>query len=211
MLKELYTDLYHHYGNLNYWPTDTADEKVIGCILTQNTAWSNVEKSIANLKSHNINTINDIMKINIDELKELIKSSGFYNQKSAYLKNISSAIINNYGSLDKMKKLDIESTEKFMLNIKGVGQETMEAIMLYALDYPVFTVDNYTFRFFKRYYNIEFSRAEIHKMAEFEFSSVEQLKNFHGMITLLSKEICKKTPKCSICFLRNKCIFGTKI
>ena len=107
-----------------------------------------------------------------------------------------------------MKNQNHEEVSSFISGLPGVGNETMESIMLYALDYPVFVVDAYTFRFLKRYYGKDFSRKEIRAHAEEEFHGIDELKNFHGMIINLGKDFCKKTPVCKSCFLKSNCLYG---
>jgi endonuclease-3 related protein len=211
MFKELYNNLFDHYGDLQWWPSESDDETVIGCILTQNTSWKNVEKAIETMKKSDVITLNDVRTLPVDKLRELIRSSGFFNQKSIYLKEISNEIINNYGSLSNMKGRNIKEIEDFISGIKGVGNETKESIMLYALNYPVFVVDAYTFRFLERYYGLKFTRKEIRKITEEEFPDVNSLKNFHGMLVNLGKDFCRKQPLCNSCFLRNSCKTGKKL
>ena len=208
MFIDLYNTLFDHYGNLQWWPSESDDETVIGCILTQNTSWKNVEKAIETMKESGIITLEDVKTLPEDKLKELIRSSGFFNQKSRYLKEISNAIINNYGYIENMKNKNMKEVEDFISGIKGVGNETKESIMLYALDYPVFVVDAYTFRFLERYYGIKLTRKEVREIAEKEFHEVNTLKNFHGMLVNLGKDFCRKKPICSSCFLRNSCKTG---
>jgi len=210
MFCDIYNLLYVYYGNLEWWPSETDDETVIGCILTQNTSWKNVEKALEKMKDNHVFTLNEIAITDQEQLKELIKSSGFYNQKSRYLLTVSREITEKYGNLHDMKNKDRKEIEGFIMGLDGVGNETMESIMLYALDYPVFVVDAYTLRFFKRYYGKEFSRKEIRDYAEEEFPEIEQLKNFHGMIVNLGKDFCKKTPVCKSCFLREDCLYGKR-
>ncbi len=211
MFKDLYNNLFDHYDDLQWWPSESDDETVIGCILTQNTSWKNVEKAIETMKKSDVITLNDVRTLPVDKLRELIRSSGFFNQKSIYLKEISNEIINNYGSLSNMKGRNIKEIEDFISGIKGVGNETKESIMLYALNYPVFVVDAYTFRFLERYYGLKFTRKEIRKITEEEFPDVNSLKKFHGMLVNLGKDFCRKQPLCNSCFLRNSCKTGKKL
>jgi Uncharacterized protein related to Endonuclease III len=168
------------------------------------------KKALEKMKDNHVFTLNEIAITDQEQLKELIKSSGFYNQKSRYLLTVSREITEKYGNLHDMKNKDRKEIEGFIMGLDGVGNETMESIMLYALDYPVFVVDAYTLRFFKRYYGKEFSRKEIRDYAEEEFPEIEQLKNFHGMIVNLGKDFCKKTPVCKSCFLREDCLYGKR-
>jgi endonuclease-3 related protein len=210
MFVELYNYLYKHYGDLKWWPSETGDETIIGCILTQNTSWKNVEKAIEKMKSAHVDTLREITRTDEEYLKGLIRSSGFYNQKSRYLLTVSNSIIEKYGSVDNMKERNPAEVETFISGLKGVGSETMESIMLYALNYPIFVVDAYTFRIFKRYYGNDFTRKEIRNMAEEEFRNIDELKNFHGMIVNLGKDYCRKSPLCNSCFLKDECKFGMK-
>lgn len=207
MFEKLYKELYDYYGNLGWWPSENDDETIIGCILTQNTSWKNVEKSIKKLKENNIKTLNDIINLNENNLKNLIKSSGFYNTKSKYLMNVSKNIIEKYNNINNMKNRNKEEISKFIIDLKGVGNETMESIMLYALDYHVFVVDSYTLRFLKRYLNIDLKRYELKNTIENEFKNNFELKNLHGMIVEISKNYCKKEPLCKECFLNKNCTY----
>ncbi len=208
MFHELYNELYKHYGDLQWWPSESDDETVIGCILTQNTSWSNVKKSIDILRENDMLDLKRIREIDETKLQEYIKSSGYYTIKTRYLKNIASSIIDNYNKLERMKNKDLNEIKPFIKNIKGVGNETMNSILLYALDYPVFVIDSYTLRLFKRYYGKEFASNDIKTGVEQEFDgNIFRLKNFHGMIVQLSKEYCKKKPECNKCFINNKCIY----
>jgi endonuclease-3 related protein len=211
MFNELYNMLYKHYGNLSWWPSESDDETIIGCILTQNTSWKNVEKAIKAMKEAGVDSLSKIKDTNMETLKELIRSSGFYNQKSKYLMNVAIAFTEKYGNIENMKKNDINEIQKFISGLTGIGNETMESIMLYALDYHIFVVDSYTFRFIKRYYGIDMPREEIRNYAEKEFKELEQLKNFHGMIVNLGKDYCRKDPLCINCFLNKSCLYGKSV
>jgi endonuclease-3 related protein len=126
------------------------EEVVIGAILTQRTNWKNVELSFSNLKKAKINSLKDILKIKSKKLERLIRPSGFYKAKSQYLINLAKFIIKNYGSLTKMKKEDGKKLREKLLKLKGIGPETADSILLYALDKPVFVIDEYTRRLVKK-------------------------------------------------------------
>ena len=119
MFTNLYSLLYAYYGNLKWWPSETDDETVIGCILTQNTSWKNVEKAIEKMKSEHIDTLIEITRTDNEKLKDLIRSSGFYNQKSRYLSAVARAIIEKYGNLDK----NIESTMNIIYAVKDLNRD----------------------------------------------------------------------------------------
>jgi endonuclease-3 related protein len=125
------------------------EEIIIGAILTQRTNWKNVELALNNLKKANINSLKDICLLGKEKLASLIRPSGFYKTKAGYLFDLSCFILKKYGSLDKMKKVDFEILRNELLKLKGIGPETADSILLYALDKPVFVVDEYTRRLVK--------------------------------------------------------------
>lgn len=155
----LYHDLLKRYGSPGKWPwfnqdvPHSRDEIVIGTILTQNTNWRNVQKAIENLRKNKASRIKEIYKLgksNTDLLKQLIKPSGFYNQKSERLILLSKFIVEKYTSLEKLKEKSTREIRSQLLDIKGIGKETADTILLYALDKPIFIIDSYTRRFAKK-------------------------------------------------------------
>jgi len=125
---------------------------LIGAILTQRTNWKNVELALNNLKKAKINSLRDIYQLGEKRLAPLIKPSGFYKAKAQYLFNLAKFIVENYGSLEKgMKKAELKELREELLELKGIGPETCDSILLYALDKPIFVIDEYTRRLLKKY------------------------------------------------------------
>ena len=209
-IGELYNTLYSHYGNTGWWPAGSADEIIIGTILTQNTAWKNVEMSLEKLRSDGLMDLGKLAKADPQHLGAMIRSSGFYNQKSGRLIDRSRSILTAFGNIEEMKLVPLEELQRFLAAISGVGQETMDSILLYALEKPVFVVDKYTLRILSR---IGLSGSEtIEKVKELVYSdlgkNVESMKNLHGMIVFLAKDFCKTRPKCENCPILAKCDHG---
>jgi len=128
------------------------EEVIIGAILTQRTNWKNVELALNNLKKAKINSLRDIYQLGEKRLAPLIKPSGFYKAKAQYLFNLAKFIVENYGSLEKgMKKAELKELREELLELKGIGPETCDSILLYALDKPIFVIDEYTRRLLKKY------------------------------------------------------------
>jgi endonuclease-3 related protein len=176
-----------------WWPNSGSFEVVIGAILTQNTTWENVEKSLNNLK--NYLTLETFASLDINILKELIKPSGFYNQKAKYLKLLSENILNEFGDFDYFKS---EVTREWLLNQKGIGFESADAILNYACYKEAFVVDSYTNRLLKEF-GFEFeSYRELQEWIVdsfysgykkvFNFSRAKSYARAHGMVV----EYCKK-------------------
>jgi endonuclease-3 related protein len=126
------------------------EEVMMGAILTQRTNWNNVELSLKNLKEAKINSLKSIYLLGPKKLERLIKPSGFYKVKAQYLFNLAKFIIKTYGSLEKMKKIETKELREQLLSLKGIGPETADSILLYALDKPIFVIDEYTRRLVKK-------------------------------------------------------------
>ncbi|MEF8848723.1 MAG: endonuclease [Candidatus Thermoplasmatota archaeon] len=223
---ELYQILSDKFGRLKWWPTDRKYHKkngtdprfeiIIGAILTQNTAWSNVERALKNLKNENILNLDEIVECNDEKLKELIRPSGFFNQKAKRVKNISEFFKEKYsGDLDSFFNKEPLELRKQLLNLKGIGPETTDSILLYAGEKPIFVVDAYTKRICKRLpVESKDSYKEIQKYFQKKFIKnynhsdlVEVYQQVHALIVELCKNYCRKKPKCNGCPLREKCRF----
>jgi endonuclease-3 related protein len=199
-LIEIYETLLQFFGKQYWWPADTQDEIIIGAILTQNTAWQNVEKAIENLKKANLCSLHKIRNVPQSIIEDLIKPSGFYRQKSLYLKEIATFFKYFNESTDTLH------FRKALLNVKGVGLETADSILLYAFSRPVFVIDAYTKRLVERHGF--FYSKDYNKLAQFFTQNlpddVELFKEYHALIVKLAKTFCKTKPNCKECPI--KCV-----
>ena len=127
------------------------EEVLIGAILTQRTSWKNVELAVNNLKNAKANSLSAIYKLGVKKLEPLIRPSGFYKNKAQYLLNLIKFIIESYGGLEGIKKAELKELREELLKLKGIGPETADSILLYALDKPIFVIDEYTRRLVKNY------------------------------------------------------------
>lgn len=159
VFEKLYKELRRKYGSpKGQWTLwckrpKTAREReevIIGAILTQRTNWKNVELCFNNLKKAKISFLKGIVRHGEGKLASLLKPSGFYQAKSEYLLGLAKQIFKNYGSLTKMAKLDLKELREELLELKGIGPETADSILLYALDKPIFVIDEYTRRLVKK-------------------------------------------------------------
>lgn len=214
---EIYTILKDHFGGVgSWWPKDSPFEVVIGAILTQQSTWTNVEKAIKNLKEEKILTPRDISYVPLNKLKYLIKPSGFFNQKAERLKGISEYLLRNYnGDISLLLSKDKVELREELLKLKGVGKETADSIILYAAEKNEFVVDSYTKRLYSRLGNVE-EKIEYDDLKKYITTEIpEELtiyQEFHGLIVLLGKNLCKKkNPKCINCPLASKCSFNLKL
>jgi len=214
MLREVYQKLLKSYGEQNWWPAETPFEVCVGALLTQNTAWRNVEKAISNLKRRKLLTPEKILECREELLEELIRPAGFYRQKAKYLKNFCNFIINS-GGLENLKRKELETLRGELLKLKGIGKETADSILLYALEKPVFVVDAYTKRLFYRLGILQREKENYEKVREIvevsfscEPDRLKTFKEFHALIVEHCKAACRKKPLCNNCCLWELCRYA---
>ncbi len=202
-LIEIYNLLSERFGPQHWWPGETRFEVIIGAILTQNTSWSNVEKAIANLKSKNLLSPEKLNSINTERIAELIRPAGYFNIKTKRLKNFLNWLLENYqGLLENLDSVDTAQLRQQLLCITGIGAETADSILLYALQRPVFVVDAYTARIAVRHNLIEppFDYSQLQELFQNNLPEDVQLFNeYHALMVKLGKEFCRKKPKCAGC------------
>lgn len=202
-LLRLYNQLYRSFGPQHWWPAKTNFEVIVGAILTQNTAWSNVEKAIRNLAREKLLTPASLKHIKKKRLANLIKPSGYYNIKADRLKSFSNFLFKRYsGSLKKMFSQDVRSLRRELLEVKGIGEETADSILLYAGEKPIFVVDAYTKRILSRH-NIISHDTDYDSVQRLFMSNLPRDESlfgeYHALLVKLAKDICKKTPRCNQC------------
>lgn len=152
LIRKYYLSLLRRWGPQNWWPAQSRFEVIVGAYLTQNTNWGNVEKAISQLRRAGVLSVKGIRDIPLNELEQLIRSSGYFRQKALRLKNFVEFLDSKHGgSLDRMFAQDTEKLRAELLALKGVGPETADSILLYAGGHPVFVVDAYTRRILERH------------------------------------------------------------
>ena len=206
-LRRIYRGLRDCYGHQRWWPGETPFEVMIGAILTQNTAWANVEKAIDNLRQAGILDATGIMELESDELAQLIRPSGYFNIKARRLQNFCRWYLRQ-GGLEELRGWPDDKLRQALLEVNGIGPETADDILLYAFERPVFVIDAYTRRLFSRLGLIDHDAGYEALRAWFEDHlgvDVKLFNDFHAQIVIHAKDICRKTPRCAACCLRDKC------
>ncbi len=206
-LLEIYKRLSEHFGPRNWWPGDTAFEVMVGAILTQNTAWTNVIKAIDNLKAADCLNAEPIDALSQDELAQLIRPSGYYNMKARRLKAYCRWYLEQ-GGFDSINAMPTDVMRETILNVYGVGPETADDIVLYAFNRPVFVIDSYTRRIFSRLGLVDGSKnyEELRQHFEDSLPAESALFNeYHALIVIHAKEYCRKRPLCERCPLAMDC------
>jgi len=202
-LLRIFETLKYEFGKQYWWPAESKFEMMVGAILTQNVNWSNVEKAIDNLKNEDMIDPSKIKSAGLKEIQGAIKPTGFYKQKSRRLKRLANAILDN-GGIEKT--LDRDDLRGRLLNIKGIGPETADSIVLYAAEKPVFVIDAYTQRIMKRVFSLDMRYEELQELFENRLpKDVDLFQEYHALLVELGKNYCKKSPKCSFCPLIDRC------
>jgi len=220
----IYNILFEKYGPQGWWPLVEAKELlpkhsgkkpandkerfeiIVGAILTQNTSWKNVEKAIFALNTKGLLSAEAILKTSHNELAEAIKSAGYYNQKAIKLKAVAEFFKQNKSCFLEQ---DAKELRERFLEVKGIGKETADSIVLYAFEKPTFVIDAYTKRLAER----------LNLTKNLDYDSLQSLfesnlpkdyniyKEYHALIVEHAKRFCNKNPKCEGCPLREICSF----
>ena len=201
ILNTVYERLFTTYGPQYWWPANSAFEVLVGAILTQNTAWSNVEKAIANLVSAGSLNADIINTLPDDKLAEFIRPSGYFNIKAKRLKNFC-RWFNSQGGFESLEQLDTQILRISLLEINGIGPETADDILLYAFNRPVFVIDTYTRRLFSKL-NVINGDEKYETLREwFEKTltpNVPLYNEYHALIVRHAKERCNRLSECLHC------------
>ncbi len=197
----------YHPGNYDYPKNDDQIfEIIIGTILTQNTSWVNAEKALWNLAQKKLIFENKLNKLDLDDLAQFIRSSGYYNQKALKIQNMLNFLHKN--PIPSLKKLEINVLRQNLLDIKGVGPETADSIILYAFRKPIFVVDAYTKRLLSRIGLIpekstyEYIQNLFHAQISADFVIYNE---YHALIVQHCVHTCSSKPNCPSCFLNQNC------
>jgi len=202
-LLAIYDALYKAFGPQHWWPGDGAFEVAVGAILTQNTNWSNVERAIENLKNNGYLHAKALHDMPLKRLASLIRPAGYFNIKAKRLKSFIDFLIRHYrGKMSHMGKEDMYLLRERLLRVNGIGPETADSILLYALEKPIFVVDAYTKRVLQRH-GIVGEKATYHEVQDLFHKSlprdVRLFNEFHALFVRVGKEYCRPKPLCEGC------------
>ena len=202
-LSLIYKKLYRAFGPQHWWPGETPFEVAVGAILTQNTNWGNVEKAIANLRNERKLNAAALHGLPAGRLASLIRPAGYFNIKAKRLKHFVDFLVREYhGSMAKMKKEEVDVIREKLLDVNGIGPETADSIILYALEKPVFVIDAYTKRVLSRH-NILDHDSSYDKFQQLFHRNlgkdVQLFNEYHALIVSVAKKHCKTKPICAGC------------
>jgi endonuclease-3 related protein len=207
LLLDIYRRLLDHFGPRHWWPAETPFEVMVGAILTQNTAWANVKKAIANLEGEGALEPKALAKVPLPKLRRLIRPSGYFNQKAKKLRAFLRFFLAEpyRGSIERLAAEDAETLRQALLLIWGIGPETADSILLYALGKPVFVADAYTRRIFARL-GLTAAQASYAELQEYFTRrlppKLELYNDYHAQVVALGNKYCRARPACGLCPLQ---------
>jgi len=204
--RKVYQVLFDKLGPQHWWPGRSPFEVMVGAVLVQNTAWKNVERAIANLRDAGCLEPHAIHALPQAELEELIRPAGYFRVKAKRLRNLVGFVVERYdGSLEAMRASDAAALREELLAVHGIGPETADSILLYALDRPVMVVDAYTHRIWARHGWIDYD-VDYHQLQEKVASGLPDdaavFNELHALLVHVGKHWCRRLPKCEECPLR---------
>ncbi len=207
ILQDIYKRLFATFGRQYWWPGETPFEVMVGALLTQNTAWTNAARAISRLKEKDLLDSAKLARLPHRRLAQLIRSSGYFNQKARRLKGFVQYLQRNYqGEVARMRDLALDQLRAELLSLSGIGPETADSILLYALEKPVFVVDAYTRRVLARHSLIPWdaSYEEIQTLLMQNLpQDVALFNEYHALFVAVGKSLCQKRyPQCHRCPLR---------
>ena len=212
-LRRMHDRLAEAYGPQHWWPAKTPFEVVLGAYLTQNTAWKSVERSLENLRNADALTVDGLRSVSLPELQELIRPSGFHSRKAPALKAFIGLLDREFaGSLQQLASAPTATLRHRLLALPGVGPETADAILLYALNHPVPVADEYLRRIVERHKLAATPPApgsrgyeSLATLTRQAFSAdpasnhTRLFNEFHALIVAVGKAHCGRTPHCDTC------------
>ena len=212
--RRVHDTLLAAFGPQDWWPGDTPFEVMVGAVLTQNTAWTNVEKAIANLQAADVLACPAILDLEAPVLATLIRPAGFFNVKAKRLQALC-GFLRQEGVEEAPERLaesaPLPHLRPKLLGVHGVGEETADSILLYALNLPSFVVDAYTRRIFGRLGLLAGDESYAHIQARFQKHLPAQTglyNEYHALIVRLGKDVCRPRPRCGACPLAGICPYA---
>lgn len=204
LLAEIYRRLDEAYGDQRWWPGDTPFEVAVGAVLTQNTAWANVERAIANLKTAGLLEAAKLAALPASAVAPLIKPAGYYNVKARRLRSFLDFLAEECdGDVAALARRGLTDAREKLLAVRGIGPETADSILLYACGLPTFVVDAYTYRVLHRHGLAEEAATydEVKEIFESNLEADAALFNqYHALLVRVGRERCRRRePRCAGC------------
>lgn len=201
--EKVFRRLLEAYGPQAWWPGESPLEVMLGAVLVQNTSWRNVERALENLRNANYFCVEKLAAVDREKLAELIRPAGYYRIKAKRLQRLMQFVENHYaGSIDAMHRAEPDALREQLLSVHGIGPETADSILLYALEKPVMVVDTYTLRVFARHGWVahQANYAELQARLGSDLPREAAVYNeLHALLVKVGQQHCRKKPLCDGC------------
>ncbi|MFA0158764.1 endonuclease III domain-containing protein [Vibrio sp. 10N.261.46.A3] len=206
LILSVFDSLEQHYGYFDWWQREDPYEIVLGAILVQNTNWKNAEKALINLGDKL--DPRSIAEMELDDLAQKIRSSGYYNQKAIKLKAVTEWFSKYQYDMSVVREQDKDQLRKELLEVKGIGGETADAILVYAIGKPSFVIDAYARRIFTRNgLDVPKSYEKFRALMESVIPlDTKRYGYYHGLLVEHGQQFCNPEPKCHDCPLNATCL-----
>ncbi|CDU03782.1 conserved hypothetical protein [Vibrio coralliirubri] len=206
LILDVFNTLEQHYGYFDWWQREDPYEIVLGAILVQNTNWKNAEKALINLGDKL--DPRSVAEMDLDDLAQKIRSSGYYNQKAIKLKAVTEWFSKYQYDMSVVREQDKDQLRKELLEVKGIGGETADAILVYAIGKPSFVIDAYTRRIFTRNgLDVPKSYEKFRALMESVIPlDTKRYGYYHGLLVEHGQQFCNPKPKCHDCPLNATCL-----
>jgi endonuclease-3 related protein len=214
VLEEVYCRLYREYGPQGWWPGNGPLDVIVGAILTQAAAWTNVEKALKNLKAADCWSLERIYRCSEIQLASIIRPCGYFNSKARKLKAFAAHIFRKYqGDLGRFLAQEIQPLRAELLSIYGVGPETADVILVYAAGKPSFVIDAYTRRILRRMGLVPDIKNNDYPAFQSVFHralprEAGRYNEYHALLDQHAKQTCVRVPRCAGCCLKDLCLTG---
>ncbi|MGI0149689.1 MAG: endonuclease III domain-containing protein [Thermoplasmata archaeon] len=210
---EIYRRLLDHYGAQHWWPAETPFEVIVGAVLMPQTTWRNVAEAIRNLKSEGLLDVHALARASLPIIRRNVKIAGLYRAKPRRLRDLCRHLVDGTGG-DLVRYFDrpTDIVRADLLAQDGVGPETADSILLYAGGHPIFLVDAYTVRIARR---IGLFDTDVYSVIQRHFEDrvprdLGTYQEYHALLVMHAKTLCRPTPKCDACPLQDLCDFGIR-
>ncbi|MEM8946270.1 MAG: endonuclease III domain-containing protein [Planctomycetota bacterium] len=201
--QQVFDKLVDRFGPQHWWPAESPLEVIVGAVLVQNTSWRHVERALDNMRRNQLLSVDRILAAEVTALETLLRPAGYFRLKAQRLRSVMQFIQRDYhGSIDAMKLVDMNTLREQLLGVNGIGPETADAILLYALDQPAMVVDAYTRRVYARHgwvkYDVDYHQLQQHLVGELP-AKVTIYNEMHALLVEVGKTYCRTAPQCDKC------------
>lgn len=210
-LHHAYERLFAAFGPQHWWPGRDEEDVIIGAVLTQNTSWTNVERAMANLDAKGLCRLRAIASARRDRLARLLRPVGYFNLKADRLRSVARHFVERWDcDWERLRREPLGPLRHELLGVKGIGPETADSILLYALGHPTFVIDAYTKRILSRHGLVD-GGVDYHALQDLFHKHLETdvplFNEYHALLVRVGNRLCKRRPNCEECPLGERRMF----